>query len=556
MYHRLTLLLFLLSTRSVAQPFEWQWSTSATGSLDSPTVTDIAVDDQGNSYIVGQFYGSCTWGQLPPLSSVGQSDIYVAKYDAFGLPQWVVRGGGSGYESAQGVDVDAAGNVYFTGYFQSPTADLGSTTLSLQGTMNILCAKLNANGQWVWAKRFGSNYTGEQSGEDIVCDANGNLYLTGNFKYYLPVDPLPMVEGCSQLQDAFLLHLNSDGEPVWVRRPECSHDDSYGTSTGQQLALDGLGHLYFGGKFRGDTCFFEVDTLLNEAQLSGQTYDGLIAKYSTNGEPLWVRGIHGYGYDDVMGLDTDAAGNCFVAMHRESEYDFPEFELPVSGTMGIYRGVILKVLANGTIAWGDRIGNSGFDHRISGISVSDQADVYVCGSYQDRCEFDGIVFGGDGPHYGMFLARYDSSNAVQEVWTSRYDVPRNVARIALDGANNLYAAGSFADTLTFPGLPTLTVPDRAAFVARSGDVHTMVAGMSSTSGMEVFPNPSTGQVCLRSEASFHTLRIWNARGSEVVNMKGAPRTLLAVELPRSGLYLYRTQCVDGTEHSGRIVIEH
>ena len=51
--------------------------------------------------------------------------------------------------------------------------------------MDVVVAKLNADGQWQWAKRFGSNYTGDEMGEDIAATADGGTYITGAFKYYL-----------------------------------------------------------------------------------------------------------------------------------------------------------------------------------------------------------------------------------------------------------------------------------------------------------------------------------------------------------------------------------
>ncbi|MBL7938364.1 MAG: hypothetical protein JNL43_03300 [Flavobacteriales bacterium] len=539
-----------------AQPFNWQWSAAATGDELAPAVLDMVVDPLGNSYVTGQFWGTAQWGSLAPMTAVGEYDVFVVKYDSDGTPLWAAQGGGDNSESAKGITIDAAGNVYITGYFVSPTADFGSTTLSLDGTMDIFCAKLNDAGVWVWARHFGSNYNGEEMGEDIVATPEGSTYVTGSFKYYFPLDAFEDLEGCSQLRDLFLLHLDSDGEPIWAKNPDCTHDDSYGNSTGQKLVLDGLGNIYVGGKYRGDTCFFETDTLYNQQLISGQTYDGLLAKYTLDGEFQWVRGIGGYGYDDVEALATDADGNCYVGMHRESQYNLPEFQVPVSGSQGIYRAVLLKTAPDGEFLWWQRMGNTGYDHSITGLAVDAQADILVSGWFEDRFEIDELVFDQSDPHYGLFVARFANDNTVDEVFVSRNNAPRRAACLGLDGLDNLYVAGSFGDTLTFPGTTTLDVDDRGSFLARSGDMNT---GLSFTpiqaSGVTAFPMPSGGSFTVQSDMAITDLRVVNTLGDVVLQERFPPTTLRKVEVQENGVYFYTL--FNGSERpvTGRMMIQ-
>lgn len=546
----------LCATLLNAQAFDWQWSRAATATEADPSVFDMVVDPSGNSYVTGYFFGTATFGDLQPITSVGNNDVYVVKYAVDGTALWVAQGGGDAEDVAKGITVDAAGNVYITGYFNSPTSDFGSTTLSLEGTMDIFCAKLDPNGQWLWARHFGSNYTGQEMGEDIVATPEGSTYVTGSFKYYLPLDAFEDLEGCSQLQDLFLLHLDTDGEPIWARNPDCTHDDSYGTSTGQKLVLDGLGNVYLGGKFRGDTCFFATDTLFNQQGISGQAYDGLLAKYTLDGDFQWVRGIGGYGYDDVKALATDATGHCYVAMHRESEYVLPEFTVPVSGSMGIYRAVMLKTSLDGEFLWAQRMGNSGYDHSITGLAVDAQEDVFACGWYEDRFQVDDVVFDGSGPHYGFFIARFDNDNVVEEIFTSRNDAPRRTHGLGLDGVDNLYVAGSFADTLTFTGLPTLDVEDRGIFLVRSGDFNTgLGADRMFGQGSHAFPIPSNGAFTVQSDRPFTGLRIVNALGSAVLNETFSPTTLRSVELRENGVFFYSLLDAAEPVGTGRVVVQ-
>src|SRR5262245_35030122 len=82
-----------------AQPFSWQWSQWAASTSSIPDPQGFATDPLGNSYVTGQFYGTVGFGLLPPLTSLGESDVFVVKYDNQGVALWAVRAGGMAVES-------------------------------------------------------------------------------------------------------------------------------------------------------------------------------------------------------------------------------------------------------------------------------------------------------------------------------------------------------------------------------------------------------------------------------------------------------------------------
>jgi hypothetical protein len=86
--------------------------------------------------------------------------------------------------------VDPGGNVYITGYFEG-TADFdpgaGTYNLTSAGSWDIFISKLNASGNFVYAKQLGGNDWNE--GPSIVVDPGGNVYTTGNFEGTVDFDP-------------------------------------------------------------------------------------------------------------------------------------------------------------------------------------------------------------------------------------------------------------------------------------------------------------------------------------------------------------------------------
>ncbi|HRH39934.1 MAG TPA: hypothetical protein PK760_16405, partial [Flavobacteriales bacterium] len=342
----------------------------------------------------GSFYGTVTFGSLPALTSVGQSDVFVVKYDNQGVPQWSVRAGGTNFDDPYDLAIDSAGGVFITGYFQSATAAFGTTTLNLTGVMDIYVAKLNAaDGSWLWANRYGSNdfQSGHvEWGKAVACDAGGNVYVSGCFKYSLQVPGLAQLDGCSQYYNSFLMKLDGNGNGIWSRRPDCGHQWIYSASEGQVLTVGHDGMLYAGYRARGDTIFYETDTLLNSWNAAG-THEGVVAKYDLDGNYQWSRVIGGYGYDDVQALATDAEGHVYIAMHREQQYNLGLVGIDVSGNLGIYRNVILKTDADGNFIWGTRIGNSTYDHDIQAMLLEAPDKLLVGGWHQGNFEIGGIT---------------------------------------------------------------------------------------------------------------------------------------------------------------------
>jgi hypothetical protein len=115
-----------------------QWATNA-GGLEDDYANGIAVDLSGNCYIAGQFGGSAMFGYTN-LSSSGGLDAILAKYNGSGVLQWAQKGGGPGIDYARGVAVDRLGNSFIVGAFSS-TATFGGVSAASAGDLDVFVAK-------------------------------------------------------------------------------------------------------------------------------------------------------------------------------------------------------------------------------------------------------------------------------------------------------------------------------------------------------------------------------------------------------------------------------
>jgi hypothetical protein len=177
-----TFLLFILAICSVAlfaQNEDWIWANQA-GGTSYDYGYGIAVDDNGNSYVTGYFSSIATFGNTTLTSSSSEyADIFVAKLDSSGNWLWAKKAGGTSWDHGYGIAVDAKGNSYVTGYFYG-SATFGTTTLTSSGSYDIFVAKMDSNGNWLWVKQAGG--TNEDGGISIAINANGNSYITGVFE--------------------------------------------------------------------------------------------------------------------------------------------------------------------------------------------------------------------------------------------------------------------------------------------------------------------------------------------------------------------------------------
>lgn len=217
----------------------------------------ISVDAAGNIYSVGTFFGTTTDFNPGAGSTVliggGATDFYMHKLSNTGVFQWARNIGGAGVEIPFDIVVDASGNSFITGTFgtiitnQTVDFDPGAGVANLVSTQGILFAlKLDADGNYVWAKNFGGT-SGSQP-NDIAIDGTGNVLITGSAQNNADFDPGPDL---FRLQtnvntDAFLNKLDASGNFLWAYNLQ-STGLSYGFNEGLSVVTYSDGSIFLSG---------------------------------------------------------------------------------------------------------------------------------------------------------------------------------------------------------------------------------------------------------------------------------------------------------------------
>jgi len=222
----------------------------------------ISADRSGNVYLTGN-YGGGNDGVLnlynhdntttrAPLTSEGNFDSFLAKYDKNGTVEWAAQQSGDGNDRGYGISADRSGNVYLTGYYGSGVLNLYNhdntlhpTPLTIEGNFDSFLAKYDKNGNVEWAARQSGGET--DFGHGVSTDRSGNVYLTG---YYGSVGDLELYDQGSNVahtptltnegnyNNSFLAKYDKNGNVEWAARQAGDGDGDdlgYGVSTYYEL---------------------------------------------------------------------------------------------------------------------------------------------------------------------------------------------------------------------------------------------------------------------------------------------------------------------------------
>eukprot|EP01031_Cornospumella_fuschlensis_P007689 gene7689-9518_t len=127
------------------------WATG-TGGAGDDFARSLALDADGNTVVTGPFSGTATFAPGVTLTSVGQNDLFVAKYDGAGILLWSTKAGGTGNDTVVRIALDRLGNAFVAGDFSS-SANFGpGITLTSAGGLDGFIAKYDTSGACLWAK--------------------------------------------------------------------------------------------------------------------------------------------------------------------------------------------------------------------------------------------------------------------------------------------------------------------------------------------------------------------------------------------------------------------
>lgn len=283
--------------------------------------TAISTDSFGNIYTTGNFNGTIDFDPSSGVSNISSfnDDLFILKLDPSGSLVWIKNMGGSISQcSPSSIHLDSFGNIYTTGnFYGSVDFDPNMATFTLTANASsIFISKLNAQGDFIWAKSMGST-TQNSGGQSIETDQLGNVYTTGYFQGVADFDPnIGTYTYTAGGSNAFVSKLDVNGNFVWAKSIGQTWSDDCQASS---IKIDPFGFLYSTGFFHG---YIDFDPGISTTILNANGHSVYVLKLDTAGNFISVKDINTNGYSSGNGLTLNSQGDVLATGTFDRLIDF------------------------------------------------------------------------------------------------------------------------------------------------------------------------------------------------------------------------------------------
>lgn len=400
------------------------------------------------------------------IVAIGLSDFYFSQSSL----NWAkCFTGGTYADIGQSITKDASGNVYTIGYFAG-TVDFdpgpGTFNLITVGDVDAYVSKLDANGNFLWAKQIAGATGGfypsaYQIGSSIAIDLVGNLYITGSFGGTADFNPGVGIFNMTSAGnfDAFVCKLDNNGNFIWAKQfggPTPLLSNTFGDK-GFSIATDNTGNVYTLGIFDGTVDFDPGPGVFNLTKSGSSFNDVFILKLDSFGNFLWAKQIGGVNDDMGYSISTDSFGNVYSIGLFKGTVDFDpspsSFNMISSG--GSSDIFVSKLDGLGNFLWAKRLGNNN-DEIGSDLALDMDGNIYIIGSFAGTMDFDPSTTNFNMTSWSgssdIFVSKLTADGDF--LWAKPFGSTSNEtpSSITLDNNGNLYITGSFGGTVDFdPG---------------------------------------------------------------------------------------------------------
>ncbi len=518
-----------------AQAPEWLWG-SCGGGTDREEARAIVCDAQGNTYITGTFQGSVQFGDTY-FNTGTDTDIFVAKLDPQGNWLWAKRAGNDEYnDSGEDIAIDAAGNLYLAGWFNQ-VGTFDHLGVTTQGGIGAYVAKLSPAGEWLWVNE--ANGPNPVHGYCVTTSENGHVVVAGSYDEEAFFGSHSV--NCDYGDEIWVAETDADGNWIWVE----TGGGLDNVEAPLDLATDSDGNCYLTG-------YFAVQAQFGATNLSSSgPYSSFVAKLSDDGDWLWAKQPVSVDWNEGHAIACDAAGNAYVTgVFTESAlFGSHSLEAPGNYQDEIY---LAKLSPSGNWLWAIQGGGTHDDWGWD-VEVGVDGNCFVTGWVIGTVDFGSHHLISYSTQEAVFIAKADPDG--NWLWATRAEGGFAIGYgIDTDPAGNSYVCGSFnylnyfgPDTIEALGYLDVFVAKLAASASDTDD--RLIPGPYEAMLSGPWPNPfrtgETVQFKTRLAAGESgSLSLYNQRGQKIRSLTVAPGEhdlCLDSQGLKPGLYLCRLE---------------
>lgn len=547
-----------------AQVFNLSWAKSIGDTLIDWGHSVVA-DGNNNVYALGSFKGTPDFDPGPNtsyLTSNGLTSLFISKFNANGDFLWAKKIDGDPHSEGLHMQVDNSGNIYLVGSITNTTdmdPGIGIYNLVSESHDGFVC-KLDSNGNFVWAKKFGGSFPDVINA--IKIDESGNIILAGEFYDIADFDPSgnTLFLGNSNAASICIVKLNAQGNLLWAKAV---------TAGGMfiknnDVDIDNAGNIYFTGNFSGQTDF-DPNSGVQNLTATGSTQDIFIAKWDINGNYVWAKKI-GNNYIDVgYAIRVDNNGSVYYAGNFAGTVDFD----PSTATSNLYSGsnakaFISKLDAMGNFVWAKDYGASGSSCIHWDLELDEEENTYTTGFFYGSTDFDpsatSMVLSAPNQNTDSYILKTDSMGITKWVKHLTGSGDAVGSGLHITSSNELLITGYFSETLDCdPGIGTSTLSATGSqdiYIAKySMNVST---GLSSSDNKDLditlYPNPTHSKLYWSSPNKVTSAKLYTIDGRMLLEQNEIHSNFINVSNLPSGNFIF--QCtINGLNYSKLIEIK-
>jgi len=297
---------------------EPQWIRSFGGPGDDFGRAATPAGD-GGFFMAGEFSETAGFDETLRVDALGELDVFHAKLDADGEPQWVHSVGARGFDGVSAMTATPNGGYALAGTFESNVVFAGEELMS-QGSFDGFVAAYDAAGEALWARAIG-----DFASDRISAVASNDAGLVAIAGEYEGTVDLGGGDITSELTDAYVAVYDADGAYQWS-----SLFGGAGFATGNAVAFDLDGELSYAGGFFGD-----LDACGQTHTAFGEN-DVAAARFDATGACKWVQRFGGVEDDIATSIATDVTGTPVLAGRFRGSGNFAYATLESAGGFDIF----------------------------------------------------------------------------------------------------------------------------------------------------------------------------------------------------------------------------
>jgi hypothetical protein len=368
---------------------------------------------------------------------------------------------------------DGLGNIFETGGFGRKVS-FGAINLNNATSLGPFLVKFDNTGHPIWGIAPSLTYPSLSSGLSVTTDKLENVCITGNYHGSMSIsnDTFPATSN----NNLFIAMFSASGTKKWTNS---AHSPSiYGDMLPFSVGMDYWRNIYVTGSF--------IDTIsIDSIHLQGtQNSTFFLAKFDTSGKVIWIK---------TAKSDMNSVGSTLVIDTIGDIYATGQFEdsLTIGASTIVSKGenaFVAKFDSSGNLIWITSPiipSSSSFANSTGGndggrfLAIDSGNNLYLTGLFKDTVQFGTYTF--TGKHYGIYLAKYNSSGNI--LWAKAsaqltYPNPNyyHPYSISCDKLSNIYLCGSFQDSISFNSLKLQSTSIEPSFLYKFDSAGNAICG--------------------------------------------------------------------------------